>query len=93
MLARFGGIHMSQVSQDYLERMNDEYIELTNRIQKLKKFYILRYQRQLDDFTYCLLKKQLKQMKAYRRTVKLRIKYENSKRQEHGHISDQKDSD
>ena len=46
---------MSQVSQDYLERMNDEYIELTNRIQKLKKFYGLRYQRQLDDFTYCPL--------------------------------------
>ena len=81
------------MSQDYLERMNDEYIELTKRIQKLKNFYGSRYQRQLDDFTYYLLKKQLKQMKAYRRTLKLRIKYENIKRQEHGHISGQKELD
>lgn len=81
------------MSQDYLDRMNDEYIGLTNRIQKLKNFYGSRYLRQLDGFTSYLLKKQLKQMRAYRRTLKLRIKYENSKRQEHGHISDQKDSD
>lgn len=91
------------MSQDYLERMHDEYIELTNRIQKLKNVCGSRYQHQLqlDGFTYYLLEKQLKQMKAYRRTLKLRIKYENSirikyensKRKDHGHISDQKDSD
>lgn len=77
------------MSQDYLERMNDEYIELTNRIQKLKNFYSLIYQRQLDNFTCYLLKKQLKQMKAYRKTLRLRIKFEGSKLQgERGHVSD-----
>lgn len=82
----FGGIYMSN---DYLERMRDEYIKLTNRIQKLKNFYGSRYQRQLDDFTCYLLKKQLKQMKAYRKTLKLRIKYEGSKMHgERGHVSD-----
>lgn len=28
------------MSNDYLERMRDEYIKLTNRIQKLKTFMV-----------------------------------------------------
>lgn len=60
---------------DYLTRIHDEYGGLCLRIEKLNQFYGTRYQRKLDDFTCYLLKKQLKQMKAYRHTLKLRIKY------------------
>ena len=71
------------MDRDYIERMNDEYAMLCNRIEKLKNFYGSRYRRRLNDFTCYLLKKQLREMKAYRKTLKLRIRYEESRMKEY----------
>ncbi|WP_240410765.1 crAss001_48 related protein [Limosilactobacillus vaginalis] len=68
---------------DYIKRMHEELDMLCLRIEKLKAFYNTRYMRRLPEFTCYLLKKQLKQMKAYRETLKLRIKYEESEAKEH----------
>ena len=71
--------------KDYIERMHEEYNMLGYRIEKLKAFYDTRYVRNLDDFTRYLLKKQLKQMKAYKHTLKIRILFEESKVKENQH--------
>lgn len=68
---------------DYIKRMHEELDMLCLRIEKLKAFYNTRYMRRLPEFTCYLLKKQLKQMKAYRETLKLRIMYEESEVKEH----------
>ncbi len=71
--------------KDYIERMHEELELLGNRIEKLKAFYDTRYIRNLDEFTRYLLKKQLKQMKAYKHTLKIRILFEESKAKENQH--------
>lgn len=68
---------------DYIKRMHEELDMLGLRIEKLKAFYNTRYMRHLPEFTCYLMKKQLKQMKAYQETLKLRIKYEESEVKEH----------
>lgn len=73
---------------DYIKRMHDELDTLNLRIEKLKAFYNTRYMRRLPKFTCYLLHKQLKQMKAYRDTLKLRIMYEKSEAEEHENVSD-----
>ena len=68
---------------DYIKRMHEELDTLGLRIEKLKAFYNTRYMRRLPEFTCYLMKKQLKQMKVYQETLKLRIKYEESEVKEH----------
>ena len=68
---------------DYIKRMHEELDTLGLHIEKLKAFYNTRYMRRLTEFSCYLLKKQLKQMKAYRDTLKLRIMYEESEAKEH----------
>ena len=70
---------------DYIKRMHEELDMLELRIEKLMAFYNARYVRNLDDFTRYLLKKQLKQMKAYKHTLKIRILFEESKAKENQH--------
>lgn len=71
--------------KDYIEQMHEELELLGHRIEKLKAFYDARYIRNLDNFTRYLLKKQLKQMKAYKHTLKIRILFEESKAKENQH--------
>lgn len=74
---------MKKQNNDYIKRMHDELSDLNYRIEKLKAFYSTRKMHLSPDFTWYLLKKQLKQMKSYRETLKLRIKYEESEAKEH----------
>lgn len=74
---------MSENKPDYIKRMHGELEALNLHIEKLKAFYSTRYMRRLPKFTCYLLRKQLKQMKAHRDTLKLRIMYEESESKEH----------